>query len=56
MCKVDTQKYVEENTDEEDDYDPTVDEHDNKVLFCCNDCSFFVSAKKFSGCKKNCIR
>lgn len=52
MVKVDTQKDVEENTvdeDEEEDYDPIFD----KVLFCCNDCSFFVSAKEFSGCKKD---
>lgn len=32
-----------------EDYDPIFD----KVLFCCNDCSFFVSAKEFSGCNKD---
>lgn len=65
MFKVDTQKDVEENTiddDEDDDYDQIFDEGENevdnlenKVLFCCNGCSFFVSAKEFSERRNNCI-
>ena len=33
----------------------TVPTLEDEVWFCCNNCSFFVSANEFLGLKKNCV-